>query len=176
MDYIRFPSDGPLDRAEYGVPHNDQTRPGAVRDFLTRAHTALQPTSAYLSADVFGLTVWDTGDGGIGQHLEDVIDAVDFVCPMVYPSHFSAGSMGFDIPNDHPYEVILQSMQQGAKRVPHDVAKLRPWLQDFTLGDGIAYGDTEVQKQIQASDDAGTSGWMLWNAANVYHTGALRSQ
>ncbi len=176
LDYIRFPSDGPLNRAEYGLPHDDQTRPGAIREFLTRAYDALQPTGAYLSGDVFGLAMWETGDSGIGQHLEDVIGAVDFVCPMVYPSHFSAGSLGFDIPNNHPYEVILTSIQEGAKRVPHDTAKIRPWLQDFTLGDGIAYGDTEVQKQIQASDDAGTSGWMLWNAANVYHNGALRPQ
>jgi hypothetical protein len=176
LDYIRFPSDGPLNRAEYGVPHDDRTRPGAIRDFLTRAHDALQPTGAYLSGDVFGLAMWDTEDSGIGQHLEDVIGAVDFVCPMVYPSHFSNGSQGFDIPNNHPYEVILTSMQEGAKRVPHDTAKIRPWLQDFTLGDGIAYGDAEVQKQIKASDDAGTGGWMLWNAANVYHDGALRPQ
>ncbi len=176
LDYIRFPSDGPLDRAEYGVPHDDQTRPGAIREFLTKAHSALLPTGAYLSADVFGLTMWSTGDAGIGQRLEDVIDAVDFVSPMVYPSHFSAGALGFDIPNNHPYEVILMSMQQGSERIPKDVAKIRPWLQDFTLGDGIEYGDTEVQKQIQAADDAGTSGWLLWNAANVYHEGALRPE
>lgn len=176
LDYIRFPSDGPLNRAEYGVPHDDQTRPVAIREFLTKAHEALQPTRAYLSVDVFGLAMWDTGDAGIGQNLEAVIDVVDFVCPMVYPSHFSSGSLGFDIPNNHPYEVILMSMQEGSKRIPQDVAKLRPWLQDFTLGEGIEYGDTEVQKQIQASDDAGTSGWMLWNAANVYHEGALRPQ
>lgn len=176
LDYIRFPSDGPLARAEYGVPHDDQTRPAAIREFLTKAHDALLPTRAYLSADVFGLTMWGTGDAGIGQRLEDVIDVVDFICPMVYPSHFSAGSMGFDIPNNHPYEVILQSMQQGAERVPEDIAKIRPWLQDFSLGEGITYGDTEVQKQIQASDDTNTGGWMLWNAANIYHEGALKPQ
>jgi hypothetical protein len=170
LDYIRFPSDGPLDRAEYGVPHDAETRPAAIRTFLTMAHDALLLTGAYLSADVFGLTMWSEGDAGIGQRLEVVIDAVDFVCPMIYSSHFLAGSLGFDIPNDHPYDVILLSVQNGAQRIPHDAAKIRPWLQDFTLGEGIPYGDIEVQKQIQASDEAGTSGWMLWNAANAYHT------
>jgi hypothetical protein len=176
LDYIRFPSDGLLGRAEYGVPHDDATRPAAIRTFLTKAHDALLPTGAYLSADVFGLTMWDTGDAGSGQRLEDVIHEVDFVCPMIYPSHFSAGSLGFDIPNDHPYDVILMSVQNSAQRIPHDAAKIRPWLQDFTLGEAIPYGDIEVQKQIQASDEAGTSGWMLWNAANAYHAGALRPQ
>jgi hypothetical protein len=176
LDYIRFPTDGPLDRAEYGVPHNSETRPVTIRDFLNQAHDALAPTSAYLGADIFGLVMWNDQDSGIGQQLEDVANAVDYVCPMVYPSHFSTGSLGFDIPNDHPYEVILQSMQQGTQRIPQYVAKLRPWLQDFSLGAGIQYGDDEVRKQIQASDDFGTSGWMLWNAANVYHEGALNPQ
>jgi hypothetical protein len=117
-----------------------------------------------------------TEDAGIGQRLEDVIDAVDFVSPLIYPSHFSAGSLGYDIPNDHPYDIILMSVQNGAQRIPHDAAKIRPWLQDFTLGEGIPYGDIEVQKQIQASNEAGTSGWMLWNVANAYHMGALRPQ
>jgi hypothetical protein len=66
LDYIRFPSDGLLGRAEYGVPHDDATRQAAIRTFLTKAHGMLLLTSAYLSADVFGLTMWDTRDAGIG--------------------------------------------------------------------------------------------------------------
>ncbi|MBX6340885.1 MAG: carboxypeptidase regulatory-like domain-containing protein, partial [Thermomicrobiaceae bacterium] len=174
FDYIRFPSDGPLNRADYGVPHDDSTRPRAIRDFLTRAHDALAATPTYLSGDVFGLTLWEQADSGIGQHLEDVVQALDYVCPMVYPSHFAAGSMGFDVPNDHPYEVILWSLQRGEERVPRFKAKLRPWLQDFSLGGGISYGDAEVRAQIRAAEEFGATGWMLWNAANVYHEGALK--
>ncbi len=173
LDYIRFPTDGPLNRAEYGVPHNDTTRPKAIADFLSEMYSAIAPTHAYLAADVFGLTLWETADGGIGQNLETVAQHLDYVCPMVYPSHFYSGSMGFDIPNDHPYEVILWSLQNGDKRIPQYKAKLRPWLQDFSLGEGIAYGPTEVKRQIDAANDFGASGWMLWNASNEYHTSAL---
>ncbi len=173
LDYIRFPTDGPMDQAEYGVPHNDQTRPKAIGDFLTEMYDAIAPTKTYLAADVFGLTLWETGDGNIGQNLETVVKHLDYVCPMVYPSHFYAGSMGFDIPNDHPYEVILWSLQNGEKRIPQDKAKLRPWLQDFSLGEGIAYGPNEVKRQIDASNDFGATGWMLWNAGNEYHESAL---
>ncbi len=173
LDYIRFPTDGPMNKAEYGVPHDDQTRPKAIGDFLTEMYDAIAPTKSYLAADVFGLTLWESGDGNIGQNLETVSQHLDYVCPMVYPSHFYTGSMGFDIPNDHPYEVILWSLQNGEKRVPQYKAKLRPWLQDFSLGEGIAYGPTEVKRQIDASNDFGATGWMLWNAGNEYHTSAL---
>ncbi len=173
LDYIRFPTDGPMADAEYGVAHTDQTRPAAIGDFLTEMYAAIAPTHAYLAADVFGLTLWETGDGQIGQNLETVAQHLDYICPMLYPSHFYAGSMGFDIPNDHPYEVVLWSLQNAEKRLPQDQAKFRPWLQDFSLGQGIAYGPTEVKRQIDASHDAGTSGWMLWNAGNEYHTSEL---
>lgn len=174
LDYIRFPSDGPLDEAEYGVEHNTETRMAAIRDFLTGVRDALAPTPAYFAVDVFGLTYWELSDGGIGQNLETIAPLVDYICPMVYPSHFYEGSMGFDIPNDHPYEVILWSLENGAERVPEEARKFRPWLQDFSYGPGIEYGDNEVRAQIRASEDFGSSGWMLWNAASEYHEGALR--
>jgi len=175
LDYIRFPSDGPLDRAEYGVEHNRETRTQAIGEFLERARLALAPTRAYLGADIFGLTLWELGDSGIGQVLEVVAERVDYICPMIYPSHFYPGSMGFEIPNDHPYEVILWSLQNGAERIPQHVRKLRPWLQDFSYGPGIEYGPNEVRAQIQAVEDAGLDSWMIWNADNVYHEEALHA-
>jgi hypothetical protein len=69
--------------------------------------------------------------------------------------------------------VILWSLQNGEERIPEQTAKLRPWLQDFSLGEGIAYGPHEVKRQVDATHDAGLSGWMLWNAANVYQTSEL---
>ncbi|HEX7103550.1 MAG TPA: putative glycoside hydrolase [Nitrolancea sp.] len=173
LDYVRFPTDGDLSRAEYGVPHNDETRPQAIASFLQQMYAAIAPTHAYLAADVFGLTVWETGDGQIGQNLETMVKYLDYICPMIYPSHFADGSMGFDIPNSHPYEVILWSLQNGEARIPDQTAKFRPWLQDFSLGEGIAYGPHEVKRQVDATRDAGLSSWMLWNAANVYQTTEL---
>ncbi len=173
LDYIRFPTDGDLSTAEYGVPHNDETRPQAIASFLQQMYAAIAPTRAYLAADVFGLTVWETGDGQIGQNLETMVKYLDYICPMIYPSHFADGSMGFDNPNDHPYEVILWSLQNGEERIPEQTPKLRPWLQDFSLGEGIAYGPNEVKRQVDATHDAGLTGWMLWNAANVYQTTEL---
>ncbi len=173
FDYIRFPTDGPLPRADYGVSHTAENRTTAIKNFLQTAYEALLPTQAYLAADIFGLTMWELADSGIGQNLEVVAEHVDYVCPMLYPSHFWAGSLGFDVPNDHPYEVIRWSLENGLKRVPAVKQKFRPWLQDFSYGPGKPYGQEEVRAQIRAVYDAGLDSWMLWNADSVYQEGAL---
>ncbi|MCX2727700.1 carboxypeptidase regulatory-like domain-containing protein [Thermomicrobium sp. 4228-Ro] len=173
LDYIRFPTDGPLQKADYGVPHTAENRTAAIGEFLKRVHEALLPTQASLGADIFGLTVWELSDSGIGQHLETIVEHVDYVCSMLYPSHFWAGSLGFEIPSDHPYEVMLWSLENGLARVPAARNKFRPWLQDFSYGPGKPYGPAEVRAQIRAVYDAGLESWMLWNADNVYHEEAL---
>ena len=176
LDYIRFPSDGVLENADYGPEFADETRLQAITGFLERMQTALRPTGALLAIDIFGLTMWDDGDGGIGQNFVAMAPFVDLVCPMIYRCHFNPGDLGLDIPNNHPYDVIKMSLDAGAERVPDAAGKLRPWLQDFSYGEGIEYGDAEVAAQIQASDDAGAHGWMLWSPGNVYHDGALRRE
>jgi hypothetical protein len=50
--------------------------------------------------------------------------------------------------------------------------KMRPWLQDFTLGERV-YGAEEVRAQIDATMENGASGWMLWNADSVVTEGAM---
>jgi hypothetical protein len=175
LDYIRFPTDGPLQKADYGVAHTAENRTAAISAFLRSAHEALLPTPAYLAADIFGLTMWELGDSGIGQNLEAVAGVVDYVCPMLYPSHFWSGSLGYELPNDHPYEVMRYSLENGLKRVPEARAKFRPWLQDFSYGRGKPYGPDEVRAQIRAVYDAGLSSWMLWNADSVYQEAALET-
>lgn len=176
LDYIRFPSDGMLENADYGDDYANETRLEAISGFLAAMQQALAPTGKYLAIDIFGLTMWDDDDGGIGQNVVALEPYVDVICPMIYPSHFNPGDLGLDIPNNHPYEVILWSLQSGAAKIPHASYKLRPWLQDFSYGEGIEYGDAEVLAQIQAADEFGSSGWMLWAPDNEYSVGALSPQ
>jgi hypothetical protein len=174
LDYMRFPSDGPLNRADYGQESTAETRDQAIADFLRAVYDVVAPTHAYLTGDIFGMTLWEPTEGGIGQNLVTVTEHLDYVLPMIYPSHFYEGAMGFDIPNNHPYEVIYQSLNHGAEMLPERLKpKIRPWLQDFSHGPGIEYGDAEVRAQIEAAEDFGASGWLLWNAAATYHEGAL---
>jgi hypothetical protein len=174
-DYIRFPSDGDLSTADFGPNYTEDGRVAAIVDFLKESHKQLQPTGAKLAVDVFGIVAIYGDDQGIGQRLADIAPVVDYVCPMVYPSHFdpTAIDVGGD-PNDHPYETIQLSLALAKEKMPGLEMKLRPWLQDFDLG--RKYTTEDVKVQIQASDEADTSGWMLWNAANEYTDDALEAQ
>jgi hypothetical protein len=173
-DYVRFPTDGDREVMDLGAPSTKETRTDAIAGFLKRTREALAPYGTALAVDVFGVALFDKNDNdGIGQSLEKIAPQVDYICPMVYPSHYIPGIFGFDLPNDHPYEIVLGSLQLGVGRVPNPQVALRPWLQDFSYGRGIDYGPNEVRAQIKAAHDFGASGWMLWNAANQFSEAAL---
>ena len=172
-DYVRFPTDGDLSTMDFGLPYNEENRVNAITKFMKRSQEALLPTGAKLSADVFGFTVLVPDDLGIGQDLTELAPYLDYLSPMVYPSHFPNGAMGLDgHPNDYPYETIELSMEAGKSQLG-SALQLRPWLQDFDFFDMIPYGVEEVRAQIDAAEDVGTSGWMLWDPNNVYTVGAL---
>ena len=129
------------------------------------------------SADLFGLVTTSTDDLGIGQVLEKTLPYFDYVCPMVYPSHFGSGWNGFTNPADHPYEVIKISMTKAverAKAIGQDPLKLRPWLQDFNIG--ATYTAEMVKAQIKGTYDSGLNSWLMWSAANTYTRGALANE
>lgn len=176
-DYVRFPSDGDLNTAEFaGDYSSEEVRVGTIVDFLEMTQEQLRPTGVKLGADVFGIIAVYPEDQGIGQRMLDFAQVVDFIHPMVYPSHFSEGSIGVDgHPNNFPYETLDIAIGLGQMKIPGLELKMRPWLQDFTLGD-LVYGPTEVRAQIDATMANGASGWMLWNAHSDVTVGALADQ
>jgi hypothetical protein len=173
-DYVRFPTDGDRTAIDLGGPNTFEARTNAIAGFLKRTREVLAPYGVALAIDVFGIVLFDRTDfDQIGQSLEKMAPYVDYICPMVYPSHYIPGALGFDIPNNHPYEIVLGSLQKGADRVPTPHVTFRPWLQDFSYGRGIDYGPNEVRAQIKATYDFGATSWMLWNAANTFSEAAL---
>lgn len=170
FDYVRFPSDGNLNVAEYGASFNggSRERRDAITGFLKMAHAKLAPTRALMGADIFGITAWQKDDNGIGQQFEDLAALVDVICPMDYPSHFSRGFNGWDVPNNYPYDVVKQSLILREQRVPGVAKKTRPWLQAFTYGPGVNYGTAQIYAQIQACNETRSSGYLLWNVTSAY--------
>jgi hypothetical protein len=135
------------------------------------------------SVDLFGLTMWQHDyDLNIGQRLDKAAPYFDFISPMVYPSHYPSGFGGLANPAAHPYQIVYDNLTRGEELLermrteakPGDrIAKLRPWIQDFHMG--AHYGPDKVRDQIKASDEAGASGWLIWNAANRYTEAALEA-
>lgn len=176
LDYIRFPSDGLLENADYGAEYATETQVQAITGFLTEMRDAVNPTGSLLAVNIAGISLLEDDYARIGQSLASMAPLVDVVSPMIYPSYFYPGEMGFDIPNDQPYDVVLQSLQRGGDLAPEARDKLRPWLQDFSYGEGIEYGDAEVAAEIQAAKDFGTAGWMIWAPDNQYSVGAFGAE
>ena len=98
---------------------------------------------------------------------------------MVYPSHYWKGSYGYKSPNTAPYEIVSAALRDAIRKsaderrpVETTQDKIRPWLQDFTLGPPH-YGPEEVRAQIKAARDHGIKEWLLWNPVVHYTKEAL---
>lgn len=174
LDYIRFPTDGDMGDILYEL--GGRSRYEVVGDFFRYFSEQMKNEPVYISADLFGLTTEKGGvdDMHIGQRLSDAVRYFDYVCPMVYPSHYPRGYRDFANPADHPYEVVYGAMTAGEKQAAGQRAHLRAWIQDFNLG--AVYDSTKIRAQIRAADDAGADGWILWKASNRYTTEGLFGQ
>ncbi len=188
FDYIRFASDGNM--ADIKYPFYDSkitTKRQVMNSFFKYLRENLP--GAKISGDLFGYTTLLQDDLGIGQNLNDAFPYLDFIAPMVYPSHYNKGFNGHTNPADYPYDVVYTSMLEADKRlnqfnnstttIKMTETQFRPWLQDFDLG--AEYDAAKVRAQIQAVYDAASttgisldkSGWMLWSPSNVYTKDAL---
>ncbi|NJD11235.1 MAG: hypothetical protein FIB01_12645, partial [Gemmatimonadetes bacterium] len=177
-DYVRFPDVPRSYMAAARWPAAaGRTKEDAIREFLQYSRTQLASYGVPVTADVFGLTVSATDDMGIGQLWSKLVDATDVLLPMVYPSHFARGSYGIARPNAFPYGTVKKALDYARQRTPDSpgVATIRPWLQDFTLGQP-RYGPAHVRAQIRAVYDAGLSEWVLWNPGSNYTVPALAGE
>lgn len=187
-DYIRFPSDGQLSAMSFPFFDKKEIKKAdSIKEFFVYLRSNM--VGVKISADVFGLTTSASGDLGIGQIIENAYANFDAVAPMVYPSHYAKGFLGFAEPAQHPYEVVKYAIEQAVKKMDIynepkknmildndnideefvkeiNKVKIRPWIQAFNMG-GI-YDTTKIKIQIQASDEAGGVGWMIWNPGNNY--------
>ncbi|MFR1833847.1 MAG: putative glycoside hydrolase [Lachnospiraceae bacterium] len=184
FDYVRFCTERGMD----GVIFEEADTQGRdknqiIQEFIQYAYDELTKEGLFVSADVFGTIISSPTDARIvGQNYGEMSSCLDYICPMIYPSHYGDGNFGVDYPDTRPYETILgalkgsrQELKKFEKEGEHQ-AVVRPWLQDFTasyLEHYIPYGDAEVRAQIQAVYDAGYDEWILWSAANRYHYGGL---
>lgn len=195
FDYIRFASDGSLGNISYPYWNGKTPMADVIEEYFKFLRNTFQ--GKRISADLFGLTTVNNDGLGIGQIIENAYKYFDYICPMVYPSHYASGFIGYKNPAEHPYDVIYYSLTHALQKllnmgnynttatsatikgfdinkVPN--TKLRPWLQDFDMG--ATYTSQMIRQEKQAVydslDTASSSnyygGWLYWNAANTYFT------
>ena len=162
FDYIRYPDSN----YKYMVFKDENTYENRIKNinsFLMVAKKEINSLGCFVSADVFGFILTNKFDGGVGQNLETIIENVDFLSPMVYPSHYSNGSFGYQNPNRNPYGVITSALDDALERGVEEI-KLRPFLQGFW------HSDFEVQENIRAAEDKNLD-WIIWNVSSSYNLG-----
>ncbi len=188
LDYIRFPTDkGNLgaESYDYGDIVNEVSKIDAISNGIKKLCEEVKPLGCFVSCDLFGAVITSSIDAKIvGQSYYRMAQYLDYLCPMVYPSHYANGYYNLDYPDCHPYELVYNAMLDSRKVLymiddtVGNKAQVRPWLQDFTASwvrHHLDYGKKEVRDQIQAVYDSGYSGWLLWNAGIVYTKDALLS-
>lgn len=196
FDYVRFPT-ASSKQVTYG--ENTITKSEAINAFLKKATEEIKKVKdVIISADIFGIVIESDRDGkAIGQLFDELGKHIDYISPMIYPSHYANASNGmfgngvgqningklFTAPDLDPYGVIYQSLLKTKQKIsenPEFRAKVRPYLQDFTIkmteGYYQNYGVKQVREQIQAVYDAGYEEWILWDGSNTYTENALLPQ
>lgn len=184
FDYIRFATDSTMKNVVFDDADTlGRSKTDIITEFTQYAYDRLAPLGLFVSADVFGAIIGSDQDAeAVGQIYAEMAGNLDYICPMIYPSHYGDGNFGLDHPDLHPYETILAALHKSKEELalhPDPDGKqavVRPWLQDFTasyLKHHIKYGDEEIREQIRAVKDAGYDEWILWCATNKYHYGAL---
>lgn len=191
-DYVRFPTTY-IGRVDYyghtgyyledNVTYNEegaQLRKDTITSFVEYVCRELVPQGVFVSADVYGTIIGSPEDSGnVGQDYAALSKWLDYICPMVYPSHYTSPIYGVQYPDTQPYTIVNGAMNASKEELSvltdagEHCAIVRPWMQTFTaswLGEGryITYGGTQLRQQINGVYDAGYSEWLLWNSSADY--------
>ncbi len=184
FDYIRFSTDVKTEEVDYGPENERIGKIGIITEFTEYMYEKLRRLGVYVAADVFGTVIENETDQQIvGQDYVKMAEHLDYICPMVYPSHYRNGSYGIAVPDADPYKTINEacsaSVQELVTLPEENRARVRTWLQSFTASwvpGHISYGPQQIRAQIKGAYDAGYDEWILWNAAVKYQRDSLLTE
>lgn len=175
FDYVRFPASngGKLDKFLNYRNKNNETKVEAIQNYLKYARKELAPYNVYISADIYGQVASSSDDMSLGQYYETISNIVDYVSPMIYPSHYANGVYGLNVPDANPYKTVYHSTKDALQRNYNleNPALVRPWIQAFTatwVRGHINYGPQEIREQVKAMKDLGVNEYILWSPTNRY--------
>ena len=176
FDYCRFATNK-ISEADFGQELTNENKEATITGFVRYACEQLKPMGVFVSADVFGVVLSSQIDAAaVGQNYADMARYLDYICPMVYPSHYSGGYYNLKVPDAQPYELIYNAMLDSKKKLASNKAKgrcaeVRPWMQAFTatwVKGHIDYGPEQMTAQFKGVYDAGYTSWLLWNPSGSY--------
>lgn len=182
FDYIRFSTSKAIAKADFGKKADNKSKEEIITEFTKYAYNKLKPLGVNVSADVYGTIIASSIDAQlVGQNYMEMSKYLDYICPMIYPSHFSKGNFGVKYPDMEPFTVISKILALSASKLnklPESThhAIVRPWLQDFTatwIDPHLIYGGDELREEIEGVYSVGYGEWLLWNSGCKYSEDGL---
>ncbi len=173
-DYLRKP-DGPLENMR--IPGLDTSSETAVQDavtaFTTAADERLAPYGVEHGASLYGVSAdrpWE-----VGQDVEALGEVLDYVAPMIYPSHWGPNEYGVANPLMQPGDMVAATLEVWNEVVADRRARVVPWLEDSNWPIRLGFPDRAryVREQIEATYAAGINEWLLWDSSVRYTESAM---
>jgi hypothetical protein len=159
-DYIRRPEG----LENYVVPGLESTPEEAIVEFTRLADERLAPYGVQHGASVYGIAA--DRPTQIGQDIPGMADHLDYVAPMIYPSHWGPGEYGVEDPNQQPYDIIRATLEVWQETVEGHRARVVPWLEDTSYR---AWDRPfQIREQIRGAADQGIDEWMMWNPSSRF--------
>ncbi len=161
-DYIRRPEG----QSNYTVPGLETSPEAAIADFTRQADERLAPYGVQHGASVYGIAA-DRPEQ-IGQDIPAMAEHLDYVAPMIYPSHWGPGEYGVADPNRQPYDIVRATLEVWQETVADRRARVVPWLEDTSYR---AWDRPhQVREQWRGTLDQGIDEWLMWNPGSSYTT------
>jgi hypothetical protein len=159
-DYIRRPEG----LENYTVPGLETTPEEAIVEFTRLADERLEPYGVQHGASVYGIAA-DRPEQ-IGQDIPAMAEHLDYVAPMIYPSHWGPGEYGVSDPNRQPYDIVRATLEVWDEAVEGRRARVVPWLEDTTYR---AWDRPfQIREQIRGALDHGIDEWLMWNPGSTF--------
>jgi hypothetical protein len=166
-DYIRRPDGSPDAMVVPGLSEDADgaTLEDAVVDFARLADERLRRYGVGHGASLYGIAA--DRPTQIAQDVPALSEHLDYVAPMIYPSHWGPGEYGVEDPNRQPYDIITATLEVWKAQTEGTRAGIVPWLEDTNYR---AWDRPEqVREQLRAARDQGVDGFMMWDP-NVDYT------
>jgi hypothetical protein len=171
LDYVRYPVIG-IKNADFHLDAIKKTKPEVIRDFVHDVHAVTRAHHVPLSLDIFGVVAQGkrVDIDGLGQDIALLGPECEVLSPMVYPSHYAKGFMGFEVPGNHPELVGIGTKGTLGQLELGNVTtgtRVRPWVQAMNF-ESPDYSPGYLARELRSATENGSSGWLMWNPQQDY--------
>lgn len=160
FDYVRFSTDSGMKQVDFGPAAQDKEKTEVITQFTAYAAKRLHEKGAAVSADVYGVVIDSAVDQQIvGQDYAALAEQLDYLSPMIYPSHYGANYYNIPIPDAQPYDTVLAAMQASKKVlagviVPKAEKEEEPEASVSENDAAVSVSSNEVEVQLTAEEIA----------------------